>query len=89
MTEIEMSKAVRAWLNSLPGTVEDGCSDGVVRKAWGMFGHGGVEMFRAALAMNGFKPEPLGNMFILRLPSKPIAGADADRIRRLHNIAGA
>ncbi len=88
MTEHELNQAVRAWLNTLPGTVEDGCSDGVVRKAWGAFGHGGLEAFRNALAFNGFKPEPLGRMFILRLPSKPIAGANADRHRRLHNIAG-
>ncbi len=88
MNERDMNQSVRAWLNTLPGTVEDSCSDGVVRRAWGMFGHGGVEMFRTALALHGFKPEPLGRMFILRLPSKPIAGADADRHRRLHNIAG-
>ena len=88
MTETEMYNAVRVWLNKLPGTVEDGCSDGVVRKAWGMFGHGGLELFRPALAREGFKPEPLGRTFILRLPSKPIAGADAERHRRLHNIAG-
>ncbi len=74
MNEAELNQAVRRWLITLPGTVEDGCSSGVVRKAWGQFGHGGLEMFRAALALNGFKPEPLGDVFILRLPSKPIAG---------------
>ena len=74
MNELDLNKAVRAWLNALPGTVEDGCSSGVVLKAWGAFGHGNLEMFRNALAMNGFRPEPLGRMFILRLPSKPIAG---------------
>jgi len=88
MNETEMNSAVRAWLNTLPGTVQDGCSEGVVLKAWGMFGHGNLEMFRNALAFNGFKPEPLGRVFILRLPSKPIAGANADRHRRLRNIAG-
>ena len=74
MNEHELNQAVRRWLNTLPGTVSDGCSDGVVRKAWGMFGRGNLEMFRQALALNGFKVEPLGRMFILRLPSKPIAG---------------
>ena len=74
MDSTELNQAVRAWLNTLPGTVSDGCSDGVVRKAWGQFGRGNLEMFRNALAMNGFRPEPLGRMFILRLPSKPIAG---------------
>ena len=74
MNQDELNPAVRAWLNTLPGTVEDGCSSGVVLKAWGMFGHGNFEMFRHALAMNEFRPEPLGRMFILRLPSKPIAG---------------
>ena len=88
MNEHELNQAVRAWLNTLPGTVEDGCSDGVVRKAWGMFGHGNLEMFRNALALHGFKPEALGRTFILRLPSKPIAGANADRQRRLHNLTG-
>lgn len=89
MAEIETAKAVRAWLNGLPGTVQDGCSDGVVRKAWAAFGRGNLEMFRAALAREGFRPEPLGATFILRLPSRPIAGANSDRHRRLHNIAGA
>ncbi len=89
MTETELNQAVRAWLNTLPGTVEDGCSDGVVRKAWGMFGHGGVEMFRTALALHGFKPEALGRMFILRLPTKPTGNADWERIRRMNNLAGA
>ena len=74
MNEHELNTAVRRWLNGLPGTVSDGCSDGVVRRAWGMFGRGNLEMFRQALALNGFKVEPLGRMFILRLPSKPIAG---------------
>ncbi len=88
MNEIETNTAVRAWLNALPGTVQDGDSDGVVRKAWAMFGRGNCEMFRAALAMNGFKPEPLGRMFILRLPSKPTGSADWNRIARMNNIAG-
>ncbi len=72
----------------MPGTIQDNGSDEVMRRAWGMFGHGGVEMFRMALAREGFKPEPLGATFILRLPSRPIAGANAERHRRLHNIAG-
>ena len=55
---------------------------------WGMFGSGGVEMFRQALARNGFAPEQVGPKFILRLPSRPIAGANAERQRRLHHIAG-
>ena len=74
MNEAELNQAVRRWLITLPGTVEDGCSSGVVLKAWGMFGHGNFEMFRNAVALNGFRPEPLGRVFILRLPSKPIAG---------------
>ncbi len=88
MNEHEMNQAVRAWLNTLPGTVQDGDSDGVVRKAWGMFGKGNLEMFRQALALNGFKVEPLGRLCILRLPTKPTGNADWERIRRLHNIAG-
>ncbi|MCH7776945.1 MAG: hypothetical protein IH878_10455 [Gemmatimonadetes bacterium] len=69
MNQIETNTAVRAWLNGLPGTVQDGCSDAVVRKAWGAFGKGNLEMFRTALAQHGFRPEPLGRVFILRLPS--------------------
>ncbi len=88
MNEFELNQAVWNWLNSLPGTVQDGDSDGVVRKAWGQFGKGNLEMFRAALAFHGFKPEPLGRMFILRLPSRPIEGANTDRQRRLHNLTG-
>ena len=88
MNEYETNQAVRAWLNTLPGTVSDGCSDGVVRKAWGMFGHGGLEAFRNALAVNGFKPEPLGRTFILGLPSRPIAGANSERQRRLYHLTG-
>ena len=88
MNENEMNQAVRAWLNSLPGTVQDGGSDEVMRKAWGMFGRGNLEMFRAALAMNGFRPEPLGRTFILRLPSKPTGSADWNRIARLNNLTG-
>ena len=88
MNEHELNQAVRAWLNTLPGTIQDGDSDGAIRKAWGMFGKGNLEMFRAALALNGFRVEALGRMFILRLPSKPIAGTGADRQRRLHNITG-
>ncbi len=74
MNQDELNPAVRAWLNTLPGTVKDVGAEEVARRAWGMFGHGNFEMFRHALAMNGFRPEPLGRMFILRLPSKPIAG---------------
>ena len=74
MNEAELNQAVRRWLNTLPGTVEDAGAEEVARKAWGMFGNGNLEMFRAALALNGFRPEPLGRMFILRLPSKSIAG---------------
>ena len=74
MTEIEMSKALREWLNQLPGTVQDGDRESVMRKAWALFGRGNLELFRQALARESFKPEPLGRMFILRLPSKPIAG---------------
>ncbi len=88
MTETELNRAVRAWLNTLPGTVQDGDSDGVVRKAWGMFGKGNLEMFRHALAMNGFRPEPLGDLFILRLPSKPTGNADWERIRRMNSLSG-
>ncbi len=86
MNEHETNSAVRAWLNTLPGTVQDGDSDGVVRRAWGMFGRGGLEMFRNALAFHGFKPEPLGRTFILRLPSKPTGSADWNRIARMNNI---
>jgi hypothetical protein len=88
MTEIELNQAVRAWLNTLPGTVESGCSDEVVRRAWGQFGKGNLEMFRQTLALHGFKPEPLGRMFILRLPTKPTGNADWERIRRMNNLAG-
>ncbi len=88
MTEHETNMAVRQWLNGLPGTVEANTGPEVLRKAWGMFGSGGVEMFRQALARNGFAPEQVGPKFILRLPSRPIAGANAERQRRLHNIAG-
>lgn len=88
MNEHEMNTAVRAWLGQLPGTFSDGCSDGVVRKAWGAFGRGNLEMFRAALAMNGFRPEPLGRTFILRLPSKPTGSADWNRIARMTNVVG-
>ncbi len=66
----------------------DGDSDGVVRKAWALFGKGNCEMFRNALAFHGFKPEPLGRTFILRLPSKPTGSADWNRIARMNNIAG-
>ncbi len=88
MNEHETYTAVRAWLNRLPGTVQDGDSDGAVRKAWGMFGKGNCEMFRNALAMNGFRPEPLGRTFILRLPSKPTGSADWNRIARMNNMSG-
>lgn len=88
MNEHELNQAVRRWLNTLPGTVQDGGSDDVVRKAWGMFGRGNCEMFRNALALNGFKPEPLGRTFILRLPTKPTGNADWERIRRMNNLAG-
>ena len=88
MNEHELNQAVRAWLNTLPGTIQDDGSDSVMRKAWGMFGKGNIEMFRNALAMHGFKPEPLGNIFILRLPSKPTGGADWNRIARMNNIVG-
>ena len=74
MNEAELNQAVRRWLITLPGTVKDAGAEEVARKAWGMFGHGNLEMFRVALAMNGFRPEPLGRVFILRLPSKPIVG---------------
>ena len=74
MNEHETNTAVRQWLNSLPGTVQDGGSDEVMRKAWGMFGKGNLEMFREALARESFRPEPIGRVFILRLPSRPIAG---------------
>ena len=74
MNQNETNVAIRAWLNKLPGTLKGDGSDEVNLRAWGMFGHGNFEMFRNALAMNGFRPEPLGRMFILRLPSKPIAG---------------
>lgn len=88
MNEHETYNAVRAWLNTLPGTIQDGCSQGVMRMAWALFGRGNLEMFRRALEMNGFKPEPLGRTFILRLPSKSIAGDGAERQRRLHHITG-
>ena len=88
MNEKDMNQAVRAWLNTLPGTVEADTGPEVLRKGWAMFGHGGVEPFRNALALNGFKPEQVGPRSILRLPARPIAGANAERQRRLHNIAG-
>lgn len=88
MNEHELNTAVRAWLNSLPGVVQDGDSDGAVRKAWALFGRGNLEMFRAALVMNGFRVEALGNTFILRLPSKPTSSADWNRIARMTNRAG-
>ena len=74
MNEHETNNAVLAWLRGLPGTVQNGDSDGVVRKAWALFGRGNCEMVRNALEMHGFRPESLGNVFILRLPSRPIAG---------------
>ena len=74
MNQHETNKAVRAWLAKLPGTLKDVGSDEVNLRAWELFGRGDFEMFRKAMAMHGFKPEPLGRMFILRLPSKPIAG---------------
>ena len=90
--------AVRSWLRGLPGMVQDGDSDGVVRKAWAAFarlttrspkssGHGNLELFRVALEREGFRVEPLGAKFILRLPSKPTGNADWERIRRMNNIA--
>jgi len=88
MTETETNVAVRAWLNTLPGTISDGRPDEVMRKAWGVFGRGNLELFRNALAMHGFRSEALGNMFILRLPSKPTGNADWERIRRMNNLAG-
>ncbi len=88
MNEKDMNQAVRQWLNTLPGTVEADTPAECLRKAWGMFGQGGLEMFRNALALHGFKPEPLGNMFILRLPTKPTGNADWERIRRMNNLAG-
>ena len=74
MNQNETNVAVRAWLAKLPGTLKGDGSDEVNMRAWKLFGRGDFEMFRVALAMNGFRPEPLGRMFILRLPSKPIAG---------------
>lgn len=88
MNQNETNVAVRAWLNTLPGTVQDNGSDEVMRRAWGMYGTGNLEMFREALALHSFRPEPLGDTFILRLPSRPIASVNAERHRRLHNIAG-
>ena len=74
MNQIETNNAVLAWLRGLPGTVQDNGSDEVMRRAWAAFGRGNLELFRNALAMHGFKPEPVGRVFILRLPSRPIAG---------------
>jgi len=74
MNEHETNMAVRRWLAGLPGTLKDVGSDEVNLKAWKLFGRGDFEMFRKAMAMAGFKPEPLGRMFILRLPSGSIAG---------------
>ena len=74
MNQNEMNQAVRAWLNKLPGTLKDVGSDEVNLQAWKLFGRGDFEMFRKAMAMAGFKPEPLGREFILRLPSGSIAG---------------
>ena len=88
MNQSETNTAVLAWLRKLPGTIQDGDSDGVVRKAWAAFGRGNLEMFRQALALNGFKPEPLGRTFILRLPSKPTGSADWNRIARMNNMSG-
>jgi len=88
MDELETGPAVRTWLRTLPGMVEAGDSQEVMRKAWGMFGKGNLELFRIALAKEGFKPEALGRMFILRLPSKPTGSADWDRIRRMNNMTG-
>ena len=88
MNEIEMNAAVWKWLRNLPGAVEGDDSAEVVRKAWDMFGEGDPEMFKTALAQHGFKPEPLGNKFILRLPSVPTGGANFERHRRLHNLTG-
>ena len=88
MDEIETARAVRAWLNTLPGMVEAETPEECLRKGWAAFGKAGLEPFRNALAREGFLPEALGRVFILRLPSKPIAGADWGRIRRVNNIAG-
>ncbi len=88
MNEAELNQKVWAWLKKLPGTVEGNDSQEVMRKAWGMFGHGGLEEFRNALVQHGFRVEPLGNKFILRLPSKPTGNADWERIRRMNNLAG-
>ena len=74
MNQIETNKAVRAWLVKLPGTLKAGGSDEVNLRAWELFGSGDFEMFRNAMAMAGFKPEPLGREFILRLPSRSITG---------------
>lgn len=88
MNQNETNKVVRVWLNTLPGTIQDGRPDNVMRRAWGQFGHGNLEMFRAALAAHGFKPESLGAVFILRLPSKPTGNANWTRIARMTNRAG-
>ena len=74
MNQNETNVAVRAWLAKLPGTLKDASSEDVNLRAWKLFGRGEFEMFRKAMAMAGFKPEPLGREFILRLPSGSIAG---------------
>ena len=88
MNENDMNSAVREWLNTLPGPVEANTPAECLRKAWGMFGSGGLEMFRQALARNEFKPEQVGPRFFLRLPGRSLASADAEHHRRLHNVAG-
>ena len=74
-----LENAVADWLATSPGTFTSKDAVG---------GRGNLEMFRNALAMHGFKPEPLGNIFILRLPSQPTGGADWNRIARMNNIVG-
>ena len=86
MNELEMAKAVNRWLRELPGPVFANESTECLRKAWGMFGHGDLEMFRVALERESFRVEPLGDQFVLRLPAPPTPDPGLHRSRRIRNL---
>ena len=90
MNQNEINVAVRAWLNSLPGLISDESSPSrVLQRAWGASGiECSLGSFTDAMHLADFRPEQLGGKWILRLPSKPIAGAGEDRRRRLGNVVG-
>ena len=89
LTETQMNIAVRTFLETLPGPVFAGDSAGAILAAWDLFGNkGDLEMFRKALRREAMTPEPLGDRFCIRLPSRPTPDPGAARGRRLRNVLG-